>query len=141
VLIDYVLATRSEAEGLAASIDPSKDWPTISANHIEHVKLGRLMSILSSTSYDPGFVGECEQLAEGSDEGPFVFQVPPRLVSALAQLAPDQVHAVGKQWSNAEEFALDHWTREQVIELLERLRGFAQTAAVNGKQMLMWVSL
>jgi hypothetical protein len=141
VLIDYVIATREEAKQLAAAIDPSKHWPAIDAKRIEHVKLGRLMSVLSSTPYSPGFVQECEQLAEASEDGPYVLQVPTRLVNSLAQLGPDRVQIVGRQWSGAEEFALDRWTEEEVIEMLGRLTELAKKTVADGKQMLMWVSL
>ena len=141
MLIDYVIADRADAERLAAAINPSKEWPAIEGTGIEHVKLGRLMSVLSESEYDPGFIAECEQLAEASEDGPFVFLVPPRLVTTLARLTPNEVRTVATEWSHSEEFSLDGWTKDEVIETLERLFTLAKQAAHEGKHLLMWVSL
>ncbi len=141
VLTDIVVADSSEAIAVAQSSVPSRDWEGIDAKGIEHVKLAQLSAILRDESYDPDFVTQIEDLAEVSEEGPWVFRLPQDFVHRLASLSEDQTPVVAEKWAKTEEFILDGWAASDVASVLSDLHRVAEIACSRDKALLMWMSL
>jgi hypothetical protein len=141
VLTDLIIAEESEAEAVAAMKGPLQRWPGIDAKGVDHIKLGKLLSIVTNTPYQNSFVGEFVQIAEASDDGPWVFRVPPRLVAPLAAMAGDDIGPVSAQWAATEEFALSGWDEASVAQMLASICGLSKQAAAEGKSLLMWMCL
>ena len=119
VLTELVVADESEAPAVGGSSVPSHTWPGIDAKGIDQVKLAKLMSILLSQPYQNSFVAEFTQLHEQSEDGPWVFKLPPRLVTALAALDEHWLMQVAMEWSQIQEFMLDRWPASAVDEVLK----------------------
>jgi hypothetical protein len=141
VLTDLVVADESEAPAVGGSSVPWHTWLGIDAKGIDHVKLAKLMSILLGLPYQNSFAAEFAQLHEQSEDGPWVFKVPTRLVAALATLDEHRVTQVAIEWSKIQEFALDRWPTSAVDEVLKRISSLAKKAASQKKSLLIWMSL
>lgn len=141
VLTDLIVAYESEAGAVAESESPLRDWPGIDAKGIDHVKLGKLLSILTSEPYSNSLVGEFRQIAELSDDGPWVFRLPRGLVLALSKMNEAELGRISVQWSAVEEFDRSGYDLATVTELLAALRELSKTAMAEGKDVLMWMCL
>jgi len=80
-------------------------------------------------------------LAQRTDVGPWVFEVPVRLVRRLAALEPKQLADVASSWAETEEFTYDPWEPEVVRWLIEEIAGLCRQAEAKGESLLMWVCL
>ena len=141
ILTDIVVANTEEASAVAEANVPSREWEGIDSKGIEHAKLAHLASILRREPYDPDFITQIQQLAEGSEEGPWVFALPQDFVRNIAALDEGRIPEVALDWSKAEEFALDGWEPKAVESFLFQLHRIAASACLTDKSLLMWMSL
>jgi hypothetical protein len=141
VLTDLVVADESEADAVAASGDPLQRWPGIDAKGIDQVTLGKLLAIITDEPYRNSLAGEFMLIAELSDDGPWVFRAPPRLVSSLSEIADEALDRISAEWSAVEEFALSGYGRASVAEVASSLRDLSKRAISDGKHLLMWMCL
>jgi hypothetical protein len=140
-LTDIVVAESGESGLVAESVMPCQTWPGIDAKGIEHVKLGQLLSILANEPFRTTVVDEFTLLHEASDDGPWVYRIPDRLIDYLTELDPSELDRIASQWSQIEEFALDVWPPDEVASVLAKLHSLARKARDTDKDLLMWVSL
>jgi hypothetical protein len=140
-LTDIVVADSKESQRIAESLVPCETWPGIDAKGIDHVKLGRLLSILTGEQFNMSVIDEFTLLQEASDDGPWVYQIPHRLIDHLARLDIHELDGITNQWSLIEEFSLDAWPPDVVASVLSQLHSLAGKAKDAGKDLLMWVSL
>lgn len=141
VLTDLIIADESEAKAIAVSGSPLLHWSGIAAKGIDHVKLGKLLSIVMGVPYQNSFINEFTQIAEASEDGPWVFRMPPRLVRPLAAMQGDELVRISGQWATAEEFARSGWDEAAVIQMLTSICDLSKQAIATGKALLMWVCL
>lgn len=141
VLTDIVVADVSEADEVAGSIGPLQRWPGTDAKGIDHAKLGKLLSIVAGEPYTERLFGEFSQLAETSEDGPWVFQVPRRLVSYLSEMNDHEMSSVLAQWWMIEEFTHSGYAQALAGEVLNSLRELSNMAISEGKDLLMWMCL
>ena len=141
MLAEIVSADVAEAAEIGAAVAPSENWRAIAAKHIDTVKLGKLLTVLTGEPLSRDVLAEFLQLHEQSEDGPWVLQLPDRLVSAIAGISDVEAGHVAGSWARAEEFQLDCWTLETVTEFLAELRALAQWATVNQKSLLLWMCL
>jgi hypothetical protein len=140
-LTDIVVAKSGEAGLVAESTIPYQTWPGMDAKGIEHIKLGQLLSILAGEPYQNCVIGEFTLLHEASDDGPWVYRIPDRLIDHLIQIDPSGLDQLAYEWSQIEAFALDAWQPDMVASVLIGLHSLAREARGTGKDLLMWVSL
>jgi hypothetical protein len=141
ILTDLVVADESEAEAVAGSGGPLERWSGIDAKGIDQVKLGMLLSIMAGEPYRSSLVGEFVQLAEDSEDGPWVFRVPPRPVSSLSKIKDDELGRLSERWLAVEEFADSGYDLATVTEVVASLRELSKRALSEGKGLLMWMCL
>ncbi|MEO8396537.1 MAG: hypothetical protein ABI700_26320 [Chloroflexota bacterium] len=147
ILTDFVVADISEAQRIGESLNPSRDFNGLDAKGIDQVKLAMLYAILSDQPYDPDFMSAESLLYAASDDGPWVQQVPPDLVSRLANLSDSDYPAITHQWAQTEEFTHKH-SGYSPAAALERTEGFlrriaplARQSIAENKALLMWMCL
>src|SRR3954470_7804655 len=117
VLSDLVVAPVGDAERVAHAEVPSQAFGGIDINGIDTVKFGTLHSIVTGRSLE-ALLPEYQPIVTVSEEGPWVFRLPPDLVSRLAELDDAARARVTKQWAGTEEFALDGWAENDVAGAL-----------------------
>ena len=79
---------------------------------------------------------EIHQIAEFSEDGPWVFRVPHRLVLALSEMDDVELGRISVQWSAVEEFAHSGYNLATVSELISSLRELSNRAMAEGKILL-----
>lgn len=146
VLSDIIIADRNEASAInAAGGTHLKQWPCLESKGIDTVKLGTLYQIVHDRSLDDmNFFAKFMQdavLDQPSDDGPWVFLIPPELMSAVAEFDEARTEAVATKWAATDEFKLDRWQFEDVEEYLQSLVSHARKARDAGKSLLLWTSL
>jgi hypothetical protein len=141
VLTDLIVADESEADTVARSGGPLQHWPGIDAKGIDHVKLGHLLSIIAGEPYRNSLIGEFTQIAEVSNDGPWVFRVPPRLVVSLSQIDDAELGQITEQWWAIEEFARSRYNLASVTMVMTSLRDLSKRAVAEGKDLMMWMCL
>ena len=147
ILTDFVVADISESKRIGDSLNPSQEFNGLDEKGIDQVKLATLYAILTDQPYDPDFMSEDSLLYVASDEGPWVQQVPPDLVSRLANLAESQYLAVAQQWTQTEEFTHKHsgFSPPEAVTFAEtfiqRFALLARKAIAENKALLMWTCL
>lgn len=141
VLTDIVVASEAEAGAVGRASVPSQQWPGMDAKGIDQIKLGMLLSLLSGEPYRDSLVDEFTFLWEQSDDGPWVYRIPPCLVDRLSQLQGPELQRVAQEWARIEEFRLVNWKPADVEAVLRALVGLAEQARSQGKDLLMWMCL
>jgi hypothetical protein len=143
VLTDFVIAGREDAQRVCDSTCPSKEFSGLDAKGIDTIKLGTLYAHLTETEFDPQFIIGDDPLATGSDEGPWVMEVPPDLVQRLAALDARELAAVAAKWAKTEEFSpqYDNWPPEAVHEILVEFAKLCTKAVAARQSVLMWMCL
>ena len=139
VLTDLIIADESQAEAVCKTIVPSETWPGIDAKGIDQVILGMLLSIITNQPYQNSMVDEFDLLYEGSDDGPWVYRIPDRLVVPLAELAGEAFEGTAQKWSQIDEFAPDRWQLQDVSTVLREICDLARQAREQKKALLMWI--
>jgi hypothetical protein len=145
VLSNIVIADKSEARDIAECDTPARQWEGIELKTLDPVKLGTLWAILSSESGVEAVVelaGRFSLLYEVSDDGPWVYEVPCDLRNRLAELAamnPEAVLPVARDWASTEE--LQDWEFEEVASVVYDICDLADSARLQGKDLLLWISL
>lgn len=145
VLTDVVIADEGEAEAVATERVPAKRWRGIDAKGIDQVKLATLWARLAQRGLDVESIvklaTDFATLFEVSEEGPWVFRIPGRLVELLADLDDQHAATTAVAWASTEEFVLDRWDSGAVRSILDELRSLAREARAKKKSLLMWMSL
>lgn len=141
LLTDLVVADIAQAEAVAASLTPAKEFGGLDAKGIDPVKLCQLKALLLAKPYDGSWLSDFRFLAGDKDEGPWVTSVPSDLVAAIAALPDSGLHSTAIKWHAAEEFQADRWHVSDVETRLTEIHHLAKQAASAGKAVLMWMSL
>lgn len=140
ILTDLLIADEDDATQIANSQYPLGEFTGIDLKGIDSVKLTMLHSILSGVSWED-LQSQYIPIAEGSDDGPWVFLLPKDLIDNLTKLDQSGVIQIGSQWGKTEEFQLDKWKQEDVITILQKIVQLARQAANQGKRIFMRMSL
>jgi hypothetical protein len=146
VLSELVVADESDAEAIAASDNPTRDWDGISWKTIDAIKLSTLWAILGDSSLGVeevmGRARQFPRLSRRTEDGPWVMGVPCRLIDLLAGLDGEdeaRLVQVAEAWAVTEEF--QGWEPSEVREVLRDIVDLADTARLEGKGLLLWMSL
>jgi hypothetical protein len=144
-LIDILMADESDAPAIGNSISPLETFPGIAAKQVDQVKLAKLSLILDGLVPDTpaviDLVKTFTMLHESSDEGPWVYMIPDRLVAKLAGLDAERRTEVAKAWASKADFMGAGWEGTAVKEFVDELSGLAGKAQTNGKRLLLWMAL
>ncbi len=145
VLSDIIIAGRDEAAAINETLGGHhRRWDTLISKGIDTVKIGTLSTIINGPS--PGATEVACRLADNalfevSEDGPWVFLVPPNLVSGLAALDGETERRVAGEWAATDEFRLSRWPPGDVGSYLHDLVDFARRAVAEKKDLLLWTSL
>jgi hypothetical protein len=133
VYTDLLVADASDAEAILAAEAHHTQWPCWQTKGLDPGNLAILLSVLSSEPYQDTFVDEFTVVAEEETEsGPWVYQIPNRLVEHLAATQDEQVEQAARRW--AEEMGVPLYMIERAnapvgTGLMAKLFGRARTAA------------
>jgi hypothetical protein len=140
VLSDLVAGTSADVERIGQSQVPSRDFDGIDIKGIDTVKFVTLHSLLTGEKFET-LLPLYEPVHAGSEEGPWVFQIPDGLVSLLASLSHTERTVIAERWAATEEFALDGWSSPSVASSLEAICTLAVSAEGSERSLFLWMSL
>ena len=140
VLSDLVVAPGGDAERIGRAQSPAAEFGGIDIKGIDSVKFGMLHSILTGRSFEE-LLPEYEPVVMVSDEGPWVFRIPPDLVTRLATLAGEDKQVAVSRWAATEGFALDRWPASEVAQAFDAIASLARKAEGAGHALFLWLSL
>ena len=140
VLSDLVVAGEADAEKVARAEVPSQTFGGIDIKGIDSVKFGTLHSLLTGQTFEELLPLYGPVFSE-SEEGPWVFRIPPELVTRLSSLNPTERQSIAEQWARTEEFVLDDWEAPLVGETLEAICREAAKAASSHRALFLWMCL
>ena len=148
ILTDFVVADISEAQRIGDSLSPSWQFEGLGEKGIDHVKLATLYTLLTDQPYDPDVLMNEETLLYiASENGPWVQQVPPDMVSRLANLPESEYSRVAQAWARTEEFdpKFSGLTSAEAITFAEafirRFAVLARQSLAENKILMMWTCL
>jgi hypothetical protein len=153
VLSDLFVAEPDEVP-LVADAGPTTDgrFPATDVKGLDQIKLGALGQLVLDGAFEAGDEGSygktydalvdemSEPVHELGEEGPWVYPIPERFRSALADLADEDLPELAKAWSEAEEFEADNLGTEDALDYLRELKAIAGKAR-EPKQLFLWMSL
>lgn len=138
-LSDLVVAAVGDAERIARAEAPAEEFGGIDIKGIDSVKFGTLHSILTGRSFED-LSSAYEPIVTVSDDGPWVFRIPPDLVSRLATLVGKDKQNAVSAWAATEELVLDRWTAADVAQAFDEIASLAREAQEGGQALFLWMS-
>lgn len=139
---DLVIAGANEAEDVRASESPAMEWEGLSFQGLENVKLATLLSLLSSHSPDSDYEKWLDELPSLSNESPWLFVLSAAAVKCLSRIAEQEgaeFEKLAESWAATEEF--EAWESSDVNDLLRSIGDLAESATLERKTMILWLSL
>lgn len=130
-----VLAKREEAARVAAAEHPAREFDGVEASGLDPVKLAGLQAALTGHDEVPPHNAVLHE--ESDDEGPWVFEVSPPVVTELARLAPAEVAEAAALWMRDIDLQFDHWTLEEATRVTRALATLAARAKAEGKTVML----
>jgi hypothetical protein len=70
----------------------------------------------------------------------WLFQFPQPFCEKLAELSDEEVRRVSEAWAASEELTLDRWSVDDVLPVVERLRGLSKRAINSDDALFLWGS-
>ena len=107
---------------------------------IDVVKFATLHALLTGAAAAE-LLPAYEPVASGSEDGPWVFQLPAALVQRLAALEEPQLSSVAVAWAATEEFVLDRWAAQDVRRVLEDISALARGAQAPEQVLFLWMAM
>jgi hypothetical protein len=130
VYTDILVADSSEAHSILASQSHDAQWPCTQAKGVGPGELAALLSLLTGEPANvDGFTVVAEEDAEN---GPWLYQLPDRLVERLALLEVGQVDQVAGRWASemgVPPYLLERANAPAGTGLLAKFFGRARTSA------------
>jgi hypothetical protein len=145
VLSDLVVADVSEAQAVADSVEPAREWEGFTFKGLDHVKLCTLLSLVQTGSPQREFeryLDLIDPVSAPANDGPIVFAVREAEVRQLATIAAmeqDEFQRLARAWAETDE--LRDWSESEVSDLLRSVADLAESASLQGKCLLLWISL
>jgi hypothetical protein len=137
-LTDVVVAPRTAASAVAAADLPCEAFPGFDAKGLDLIMVATLRAIVTRTPYDDRYVPGEPIAHRGLETGPWVFELAPEFVEALAASSPAATAQAAAEWAATEEVAA---SGIEARDLLEQLVTHARRARAEGASMMLWVSL
>jgi len=107
---------------------------------IDTEKLAMLHKVVLGSLVDDDAAG-CMQGCQLhlSCSGSCFYVIPGTLQLALLSLDDAEVESFGRKWSMAEEFQLDRWRGDEVVQCLQDLVSMTRDAFEHNQSLLLWI--
>ena len=138
LLTSVVVADPGEAAAIIDSERPVEQWKGFEARGLDQDKLAMLHALLTGRLFDEA-LGECGPLYAGSEEGPWLVQLPGESVARLAQLEDEALDRIGEELAATETFEEAGWPVEAVQDVVVGLAELAGVAAAQDGAIFAWM--
>ena len=147
MLSSALIAPKADAKLMAESTAPAQKWQGVDWKSVDHIKFCTLCVILDGGKLPDvpavqARINQMELLHQVSENGPWVFLIPRALRDLMAGCSTVEdykVKSIAEAWGASEEFS--SWKAEDVFKLLEDITGLADTARLEDKELMLWLSM
>lgn len=135
---DYFIANRHEADLIAREFDRRADFSTGNA---DNSVLAGLTAAMGFAEIAQQVAGEDYIVAMGSDEGPWVFDLPDELVGGLAELQNEDAADLAARWAASEELSYHGVDGADMLPALNTLQSLAKKARDSQQRLLLRMAM
>jgi hypothetical protein len=143
MMTEFYLADRSEAQELAAELQPNTRWDGLTEwKGVDEIKLMSLYSCaVAQRGALPEQLSSEPPLATEADGAVMVFLVDTRIVQAMFDLDKKAQVAVATAWQQSEECIQDGWTTKDARKFVTEFIELASMATSRQSDVLLWMVL
>lgn len=137
VLTQIVAAEDDESDAIGESLRPLDEWSGVERRGIDTAKIVVMHCLLTgddfdlaASFYEPVYVG---------GEGVVVLRLADEAMAKLASLDEEALARFAAELVATEDFELEGWPEEEVMEMLIELADLAQLAESQGQALFVWL--
>ncbi|PKO84097.1 MAG: hypothetical protein CVU17_05840 [Betaproteobacteria bacterium HGW-Betaproteobacteria-11] len=137
VLTQIVAAEDDESDAIGESLRPLDEWSGVERRGIDTAKIAVMHCLLTgddfdlaASFYEPVYVG---------GEGVVVLRLADEAMAKLASLDEEALARFAAELVATEDFELEGWPEEEVMEMLIELADLAQLAESQGQALFVWL--
>jgi hypothetical protein len=139
VLSKIVVASTRQGAALAAGSFASDSVNSIDTGGLDSAAFMSLHMLALGNTLDE-LLPEYDPIAQGSDQGPWVFSLPIELQSHLSSLDSISVEQLAESWATSDELCDDEVETEKAVSILSEVANLARSAQSSGTGLLLWLS-
>jgi hypothetical protein len=135
ILTNLLIANESDSQLLAEDTGTFSAYEKVSLNGLTNVELESLAEIIL------GQIIELELRGEASENGPWVFVLPTKLTTTLAELLNKDLSSIAVQWTSTDELSRGGVSPKIAQQALSEVINLAVKAVAVKKELLLSVGL
>ncbi len=105
-------------------------------SRITPLELTRLWAIMRGIEWNESLVDGFERIREDNGARSMIYRFPGEIVSDLAEVMPEHIAGLARQWAASEHFA---WRREATRRVIEELVRLAGSAVERKMNLYLWI--
>ena len=137
ILTNIVAAEEDEVQSVGESLRPMDEWSGIEKRGIDTAKIAIFHCLLTGDELDQA-LGRYEPVYIGS-EGAVVLRIADEFLDRLASFEDEALERVAEELAATEEFEMEQWDPDEVLDLVTELADLARLAEAQGQVLLVWM--
>jgi hypothetical protein len=134
-LAHFFIANDEEAVRYGAETS-LPEGELVEATTFNTLHLSILWDLLRGREWDAETIDEFAELGDGGEEGPWLHRFPTAFTERLASASDLDTEV--RHWAGTEDVDADP---DDMVELVQQLRGLARNARASGRHLYLWTSL
>lgn len=139
MLGELILIEKGRAESVIQEIKPYESRQSVEWKQVNEFHFSKLWSLLDGRFSAEDYESKLKIISSRKGEV-WIIIVPDELARLIAERISVDNSALVKEWSRSDEFKWG-WEEENVVELLNDLIKFSNSALKEGKSLIYWGSL
>ena len=137
ILTNIVAAAEDEFESVGESLRPVDEWSGVEKRGIDTAKIAIFHCLLTGDELDQA-LGRYEPVYVGG-EGAVVLQIADEFLDKLASFEDEALERVAEELAATEEFEMEQWDADEVLDLVTELADLARLAEAQGQVLFVWM--
>lgn len=138
ILADLLMASPEDIPTIVASEYPLGSFRGVNIDGLDPLMLVALQASVTGQPLD-SLTELYHPVAQASENGPWLIQIPSELTEHLAGLQPPDYPAVAKGWTTVNTPTGVELSTTEAEKFLGQMAYLAQTAVFDGKHLFLWV--
>ena len=137
ILTNIVAAAEDEFESVGESLRPMDEWSGLEKRGIDTAKIAIFHCLLTGDELDQA-LGRYEPVYVGG-EGAVVLRIADEFLDKLASFEDEALERVAEELAATEEFEMEQWDADEVLDLVTELADLARLAEAQGQVLFVWM--
>jgi len=137
-LADLLMATSEDIPAIIGSEYPLGSYRGVNIDGLDPLMLVSLHASFAGGDFEP-LVKLYHPVAQASETGPWLIQLPAPLTEFLASLQPPDYPQAARAWAQSDQARGGGFEPQVGEKYLGQMAYLAQTAVFDGKQLFLWV--